>query len=103
MYAMHLTVWNQDPFFATIKGRDGKDQKVNRKIPDYIPAHDREVLAKAKIRAYKFDMGIKIKGIRFGWTSLIGLIPEFVTVFVLYLNFCSQDKLMWCSKTRRPH
>jgi len=60
--AIHLTLRNQDPLFAMVRGRNGKLKKVDKKIPDYIPKHDAEVLARAKKRAYKLDMSIRSSG-----------------------------------------
>ncbi len=45
-----------------VRGRNGKLKKVDKKIPDYIPKHDAEVLARAKKRAYKLDMSIRSSG-----------------------------------------
>jgi hypothetical protein len=58
--------------------RPGKMKKVKKIIPPYIPEHDAEVLAKVRSRAYKMDCGLfTLFGIRFGWESVIGIVPAF--------------------------
>ena len=67
----------QDPFFEQITLPNGKKGKVKKQIPDFIPAHDALVLAKAKSRAYHLDICLfNVLGIRFGWSAIYGLIPE---------------------------
>ncbi|KAF2453672.1 hypothetical protein BDY21DRAFT_388046 [Lineolata rhizophorae] len=54
----------------------GKFKKVKKQIPDYIPEHDAVILAKMRKRAYMLDMALfNLFGIRFGWSSVIGIIP----------------------------
>ena len=68
----------QDPYFARIEvpGKPGKFKKVKKQVPDYIPEHDAVILAKMRSRAYKLDMCLfNFLGIRFGWSSVIGLLP----------------------------
>lgn len=49
---------------------------MKRQIPDYIPEHDAIILAKMRQRAYMLDMSLfNFMGVRFGWSSVIGLIP----------------------------
>ena len=51
-------------------------KKVKKQIPAYIPSHDADILAKARKRAYKLDFCLfNFLGFRFGWSSVIGLIP----------------------------
>jgi len=58
--------------------RPGKQKKVKKIIPTYIPEHDAIVLAKVRSRAYKMDCGLfTLFGIRFGWESVIGIVPAF--------------------------
>jgi len=69
-----------DPYFVMIENpkRPGKLKKVKKQIPDYIPEHDAIILAKMRQRAYWLDCSLfNLFGIRFGWSSLIGLIPAF--------------------------
>ncbi|GAM88957.1 hypothetical protein ANO11243_069910 [Dothideomycetidae sp. 11243] len=69
----------QDPYFTqVVNPRTGKVKKMKKQVPDYIPEHDAVILAKMRNRSYKLDMCLfDIAGIRFGWSSLIGLIPAF--------------------------
>ena len=58
--------------------RPGKTKKVKKVIPPYIPEHDALILAKVRSRAYKMDCGLfTLFGIRFGWESVIGIVPAF--------------------------
>jgi len=51
---------------------------MKKQIPDYIPKHDAKILAKMRVRSYRLDMSLfTIFGVRFGWSSVIGLIPAF--------------------------
>ena len=45
-------------------------------MPDYIPEHDAKILARVRSRAYRLDVCLfNFLGIRFGWSSVIGIIP----------------------------
>jgi hypothetical protein len=56
--------------------KPGKFRKVKKQIPSYIPTDDAEILAKARKRAYKLDFCLfNFLGFRFGWSSVIGLVP----------------------------
>ncbi|KAB8360767.1 hypothetical protein FH972_024501 [Carpinus fangiana] len=67
----------QDPYFVEVPGRHGKMKKVKKQIPDFIPEHDAKCLASAKNLAYRMDMSLfSFGGVRFGWGSVIGIIPE---------------------------
>ncbi|KAF2138732.1 uncharacterized protein K452DRAFT_209985, partial [Aplosporella prunicola CBS 121167] len=71
---------NNDPYFEYIKrpGRNGKmkTKKVKKQVPDYIPEHDAIILAKMRQRAYALDCCLfSIMGVRFGWSSVIGIVP----------------------------
>lgn len=56
--------------------RPGRMKKVKKTIPAYIPEHDALILAKVRKSAYRLDMSLfNIAGIRFGYESVIGLIP----------------------------
>ncbi|PNS19203.1 hypothetical protein CAC42_2380 [Sphaceloma murrayae] len=68
-----------DPYFTKVTDpRTGKEKKMKKQIPDYIPDHDALILAKMRNRSYKLDMCLfEIAGIRFGWSSVIGLVPAF--------------------------
>jgi hypothetical protein len=51
-------------------------KKQRKQIPDYIPAHDAEILAKVRKWAYRLDVKMSFFGMRFGWAAIIGSIPE---------------------------
>jgi hypothetical protein len=54
----------------------GKLKKRKKALPPGITDKDGKVLTKVKRRAYRLDMSLfSIMGIRFGWGSVIGLIP----------------------------
>lgn len=60
-------------------------KKVKKQIPDFIPEHDAKCLASAKSLAYKMDMALfSFAGVRFGWGSVIGIIPELGDIIDLY-------------------
>jgi len=51
-------------------------KKVKKEIPAYIPPQEADVLAGARKTAYKLDYALfTLFGMRFGWSSVIGLIP----------------------------
>jgi hypothetical protein len=66
-----------DPLFEMRPDKRGRMKKYKKQIPAYIPDHDAAILAKVRKRAYKLDMALfNFMGVRFGWSSVIGLIPE---------------------------
>lgn len=72
----------QDPMFEHVPATrlDGKPskkmKKVKRAIPPGISEHDAQILNKVKRRAYKLDLSLfSIAGVRFGWSSVIGIVP----------------------------
>lgn len=72
----------KDPYFAEVVDKRGKKRKVKKQIPDFIPDHDAKVLAKVKKTAYRLDMSLfNFLGMRFGWSSVIGIIPALVPNF----------------------
>lgn len=66
-----------DPYFALIDDpkRPGRTKKVKKQIPDYIPEHDALILAKVRKRAYRLDVAFNFFFLRFGVSSVVGLIP----------------------------
>ncbi|KAF2126627.1 hypothetical protein P153DRAFT_369308 [Dothidotthia symphoricarpi CBS 119687] len=67
-----------DPYYEEIPHprKPGKTKKVKKEIPAYIPPHDADVLAKARKTAYRLDYALfSFAGLRFGWSSVIGLVP----------------------------
>jgi hypothetical protein len=68
----------QDPYYEEIPHptKKGKTKKVKKEIPAYIPSQEADVLAKARKTAYRLDYALfTFLGMRFGWSSVIGLIP----------------------------
>jgi len=67
-----------DPYYEMIPHprKPGKMKKVKKQVPAYIPAHDAEILARARQTAYRLDFCLfNFLGFRFGWSSVIGLVP----------------------------
>ncbi|OBT61354.1 hypothetical protein VE03_09313 [Pseudogymnoascus sp. 23342-1-I1] len=74
----------EDPYFESVPATrlngkpSGKMKKVRKALPPGISEHDGKVLTKVKRRAYRLDMSLfNCCGIRFGWSSVIGIIPGF--------------------------
>ncbi|KAJ5713257.1 uncharacterized protein N7483_010438 [Penicillium malachiteum] len=72
----------EDPYFEEVPasrlGRTfgKKKQKRRKAIPPGLSEHDAKVLTKVKRRAYRLDYSLfNLCGIRFGWGSVIGLVP----------------------------
>lgn len=74
----------QDPFYeyeeveVVRKGKVKTEwKKVGKKgIPPGVNPHDAEVLKQVRRRAHHLDMSLfNMCGIKFGWSSVIGLIP----------------------------
>lgn len=74
----------QDAYYEQVPATDlngnptGKMVKRKRAVPDGISPHDAKILNKVKRRAHRLDSNINICGIRFGWSSVIGIIPGWV-------------------------
>jgi len=91
-----------DPYFESVPATrlDGRPSKKPKKIRKALPAgiseHDGKVLTKVKRRAYRLDMSLfNCCGIRFGWSSVIGIIPAIGDVIdafmaVMVLRTCEQ-------------
>jgi len=92
----------EDPYFETVPatrldGRPSSKGKKRRKaLPPGISDHDAKVLTKVKRRAYRLDMSLfNCCGIRFGWSSVIGIIPavgDVIDAFMamMVLRTCQQ-------------
>jgi len=72
----------EDPYFESVPAerlgnRPSKKNKKRRKaLPPGISENDAKVLTKVKRRAYRLDLSLfNCCGIRFGWSSVIGIIP----------------------------
>lgn len=67
-----------DPFYEMVPNpkKPGKMKKVKKQVPAWIPTHDADILARARKSAYKLDFCLfNFLGFRFGWSSVIGLVP----------------------------
>lgn len=67
-------------------------------MPFYIPEHDANILARSRKTAYRLDCCLfNLLGIRFGWSSVIGLVPaagdaiDFAFSFKLIKNMRKVD------------
>lgn len=76
------TNMTKDPFYeeVAVYGRDGrptgKVKQQKKGIPAILSQHDGTVLKKVRRRAYRMDMSLfNCFGIRFGWSSVIGIVP----------------------------
>ncbi|KAM0259435.1 hypothetical protein ACHAQJ_003329 [Trichoderma viride] len=94
----------EDPYFEQVPatrldGRPtGKVKKRKKALPPGISEHDGQVLTKVKRRAYRLDMSLfNFLGIRFGWSSVIGLIPaagdalDAFMAFMVYRTCCQVE------------
>jgi len=93
---------SEDPYFEQVPATrlDGrptnKTKKRKKALPAGISEHDGKVLTKVKRRAYRLDMSLfNCCGIRFGWSSVIGIIPgigDVIDAFmaIMVLRTCEQ-------------
>jgi len=89
---------SQDPLFEMRPDKRGRMRKFKKQIPDYIPDGDAAILAKVRKRAYRLDMALfNFMGIRFGWSSAIGLVPaigdglDMILALSVFRACCSVD------------
>ncbi|KAF9732606.1 hypothetical protein PMIN06_009503 [Paraphaeosphaeria minitans] len=89
-----------DPFYEFIDHprKPGKKKKVKKQIPAWIPEHDANILAKSRKTAYRLDCSLfNFLGIRFGWSSVIGIVPaagdavDFALAGNLVKNMCKVE------------
>ncbi|KAF2260349.1 hypothetical protein CC78DRAFT_620300 [Lojkania enalia] len=67
-----------DPYYEMIPHptKPNKFKKVKKQVPAYIPSEDADILARARKTAYRLDFCLfNFLGFRFGWSSVIGLVP----------------------------
>jgi len=93
---------SEDPYFEQVPATrlDGrpssKTKKIRKALPAGISEHDGKVLTKVKRRAYRLDMSLfNCCGLRFGWSSVIGIIPgigDVIDAFmaIMVLRTCQQ-------------
>ncbi|KAJ4116232.1 hypothetical protein NW768_011021 [Fusarium equiseti] len=82
----------EDPYFEHIPATrldgtpNGKVKKRKKALPPGITDHDAKILNKVKRRAYRLDLCLfSCFGIRFGWGSVIGLVPAIGDVLDMLL------------------
>lgn len=92
----------EDPYFEQVPATrldgtpSGKLKKRKKALPPGISDHDAKVLTKVKRRAYRLDLSLfNFCGIRFGWGSVIGLVPAIGDVLdtlmaLVVLRTCAQ-------------
>lgn len=86
---------SKDPYFeeVAIYGRDGRPtgrvKKQKKGIPAILSHNDGKVLKKVRRQAFRLDMSLfNCCGIRFGWSSVIGIFPvigDAIDLFLAYL------------------
>lgn len=81
-----------DPYFESVPATrldgtpSGKVKKRRKALPPGLSQNDEKVLTKVKRRAYRLDMCLwNCCGIRFGWSSVIGIVPAIGDVLDLLL------------------
>ncbi|ENH73079.1 hypothetical protein FOC1_g10008574 [Fusarium oxysporum f. sp. cubense race 1] len=82
----------EDPYFEDVPATrldgtpTGKVKKRKKALPPGISENDGKVLTKVKRRAYRLDLALfSCCGIRFGWGSVLGLIPAIGDVLDMLL------------------
>ncbi|KPM46197.1 hypothetical protein AK830_g322 [Neonectria ditissima] len=92
----------EDPYFESVPATrlngtpSGKVKKRKKALPPGISEHDAKVLTKVKRRAYRLDLSLfNCCGIRFGWSSAIGLVPAIGDVIdglmaLIVMKTCNQ-------------
>jgi len=92
---------SQDPYFETVPatrlgGLYKTKKKTRRALPPGLTPEEEKILTKAKRRAYRVDLSLgSFLGTRFGWGSVIGLIPalgdfaDLLLALMVYRTCCS--------------
>lgn len=91
----------EDPYFETVPAtRLGikTTKKRKRALPPGLTPEEEKILNKAKSRAYRLDLCLfSLCGIRFGWSSVIGLIPaigdvaDMLLALIVFRTCCQAD------------
>ena len=91
----------EDPYFETVPAtRLGMKttKKRKRALPPGLTPDEEAVLNKAKKRAYRLDLCLfSLCGLRFGWSSVIGLIPavgdvaDVLLALLVFRTMCSVE------------
>lgn len=79
----------EDPYYEeTLVGyaHDGKPKykRVVRKVQEEIREHDAKVLNKVRKQAYRYDMWFSALGMRFGLSSVVGLVPAVGSIVIMH-------------------
>lgn len=90
-----------DPYYETVPAtRLGMKttKKRKRALPPGLTPEEERVLTKAKKRAYRLDLSLfSLCGLRFGWSSVIGLIPaigdvaDMLLAMIVFRTCCSVE------------
>ncbi|EKM78047.1 hypothetical protein AGABI1DRAFT_107797 [Agaricus bisporus var. burnettii JB137-S8] len=75
-----------DPYYETYSDEKGKHKQRKRALPPGLSKRDAAILRSVRKRAHRLDEGIRICGLTFGWTFVIGIIPVVGDVANLTLN-----------------
>ncbi|XP_006459029.1 hypothetical protein AGABI2DRAFT_200955 [Agaricus bisporus var. bisporus H97] len=75
-----------DPYYETYSDEKGKHKQRKRALPPGLSKRDAAILRSVRKRAHRQDEGIRICGLTFGWTFVIGIIPVVGDVANLTLN-----------------
>ncbi|KAK5092673.1 hypothetical protein LTR70_006743 [Exophiala xenobiotica] len=91
----------EDPYFETVPAtRLGMKttKKRKRALPPGLTPEEESVLTKAKRRAYRLDLCLfSLCGLRFGWSSVIGLIPavgdvaDMLLALIVFRTICQVE------------
>lgn len=90
-----------DPYFETVPAtRLGikTTKKRKRALPPGLTPEEEKILNKAKKRAYRLDLCLfSLCGLRFGWSSVIGLVPaigdvaDMLLALIVFRTCCQAD------------
>lgn len=87
----------QVPVFDRNGHDTGKTKTRKRGFPTGLTDHDLGILKKVRRRAYRLDMSLfNCCGLRFGWSSVIGIIPvigDFIDLFMALMLVKSCQKV----------
>ncbi|EEP80132.1 conserved hypothetical protein [Uncinocarpus reesii 1704] len=80
----------EDPYFEQVPATNLLGRPTTKKrrkaAPEGISDYDAKILTKVKRRAYRLDLCLcNCCGIKFGWSSVIGLVPAFGDVLDMVL------------------
>ncbi|KAK6456266.1 uncharacterized protein RJT20DRAFT_43309 [Scheffersomyces xylosifermentans] len=81
----------EDPYFEPIPENElhfyqKKGAKRKRKMPNFIPKKDLDILNSIKRKAYRLDLQLSMCGLRLGLSGIIGLLPWVGDVICLFLS-----------------